>query len=127
MAKGILWGVLATVIGEIALVLLTTLAQEVLFGGISYNTSSNFDIIFGGLATFIAAVLAGVITSKIAGHSTYWPHIIISFLITAETIYLIASDQTNDPIWSDALAGLTLILGIWLGRFLVIQYCKSIA
>lgn len=127
MAKGLLWIVLAAVIGEVALVLLTTLAQEALFDGISYSTSSNFDIIFGGLATFIAAVLSGIVTSIIARRYSYWPHIIISLVITAETTFLIAKGKTGDPIWADALAGLSLILGVWLGRFLVMKYPKTTA
>ncbi|HMB63167.1 MAG TPA: hypothetical protein VKN36_08855, partial [Eudoraea sp.] len=75
MNKGKIWVriILAAVIGEIALVLLTTVAQEVLYNGISYYTSSSSDLIFGGLATLIAAVLAGMVASAIVRGQDYWP------------------------------------------------------
>lgn len=114
--------VLATLVGEIALILLTTFAQEVLFDGIRYSTSSNFDIYVGGFATFLAAIFAGVIVSIINKGKNYIPQIIISTLIFLETTFLISTSRTGDPIWADALAGLSLILGIWLGRFIVRRF-----
>ena len=106
---------LAVLVGEIALVLLTTLAQEVLFNGISYSESSQAELIFGGLATFIAAVLAGYIAALIGGLKNSWPHLIISVLIIIEMSYLISNDLTKDPLWFDMLAGFSLILGVWIG------------
>ena len=111
--------ILATVFGEALLILLTTVAQEVLFDGISYSTSSDFDIYVGGLATFVAAVLAGVAASLIVKGQNHVPQLIITFLISAETTYLIVAGKTTDPIWADALAGLSLVVGVWLGHFIV--------
>jgi hypothetical protein len=111
--------ILATIIGEMALVLFTTVAQEVLFDGIRYSTSPNFDIYVGGFATFIAAVLAGLVASYIVNGNSYVPALLISVLITGETTYLITSEATQDPPWADALAGLSLVLGIWLGYYLI--------
>ena len=65
MKKSLILIILATVVGEIALILLTTFAQEVLFDGISYLYSSNFDIYVGGFMTFLAAVVAGMIAALI--------------------------------------------------------------
>lgn len=120
--KTILRIVFAILLGEITLILLTTFAQEVLFDGISYRISSNFDIYVGGFATFIAAVFAGLIASFINKVKNYIPQIIISFFISVETIFLISSNRTGDPIWADVLAGLSLIIGIWLGHFIVQRY-----
>jgi hypothetical protein len=120
--KKILYIILATLIGEIALVLFTTVAQEVLFDGISYNTSSQFDIVFGGLATFIAAILAGVVATLIVKGKSRWPIFIISIVIVIEMTYLMVSGILTDPIWFDTLAGLSLILGIWLGYFAAKKY-----
>ncbi len=114
--------ILATVVGELALILFTTFAQEILFDGIRYSTSSNFDIYVGGFATFIAAVLAGIITTLINRRWNYIPQTIISILIFIETSFLIFSGKTDDPIWADALAGLSLILGIWLGYLMVKRF-----
>lgn len=117
--------ILATVVGEALLVLLTTVAQEVLFDGISYSTSSDFDIYVGGFATFVAAVLAGMAASLIVKGQNHVPQIIITFLISAETTYLIVAGKTTDPIWADALAGLSLVVGVWLGHFIVQSFFLS--
>lgn len=124
MTKGKKWGliILAAVIGEIALVLLTTVAQEVLYDGINYYTSSPSDLIFGGLATLMAAVLAGMIASAIVRGQNYWPQVIISVIIITEMTYLMASGVLTSPIWFDTMAGLSLLLGIWLGRLFYLKY-----
>ena len=119
--------ILASVLGEIALILLTTIVQEVLFDGISFATSTNIDMIFGGLATFFAAVIAGIIAAAITKASTRIPSIIISMLIVAEMIYLWLSGTLDDPIWLDMLSGLSLIMGIWLGYYVVKRFLKSSA
>ncbi|MFZ1806084.1 MAG: hypothetical protein WAU36_02625 [Cyclobacteriaceae bacterium] len=115
--------VLAIVLGEIALVLLTTVAQEVIYDGISYRSSSLPDIIIGGMLTVLAAVLAGVVASFIGGKENHRPHGFISLLIIMEMTYLISSGLTKDPLWFDILAGLSLVAGVWIG-FLIRRNIK---
>lgn len=107
--------VLAIIGGEIALIIFATMAQEVLFNGISYTTSSFSEIVFGGLATFIAAILAGTVARLIIHGKINLVPLGISVLITLEMTYLIVTDKTGDPIWFDILAGGSLIAGVWLG------------
>ena len=109
----------AIVLGETALVLLTTLAQEVFFDGISLTNSPIHELIIGGALTMIAAVIAGLVTAKIAGKKNYFPSLVISSLIIAETAFLIISSKTVDPVWFDALAGLSLVAGIWIGYIVI--------
>ncbi len=109
--------ILAVVLGECALILFTTVAQEVLFDGIDYFESPLSDIFLGGIATFIAAVLAGMIASLIVLGKTLLPHMIISFIILVEMSYLIALGILNGPFWFDLLGGLSLIVGIWAGHY----------
>lgn len=106
------------VAGEVALVLLTTLAQEVLFDGISYLGSSTITLIAGGALTIVAAIGAGTI-ARVVGRKEYIviPSV-ISVLIIMEMSYLIGAGITTDPVWFDALAGLSLVLGIWFGYFI---------
>ena len=113
--KSLLRIIAAIIGGEIALILLTTVAQEVLFDGISYTASNNFTLIVGGLATFIAAILAGGVARWIAKNPNLIVPILISTLVMIETIYLINAGITNDPVWFDILAGLALVIGIGLG------------
>jgi hypothetical protein len=107
-----------TIVGEIALIALTTVAQEVIYHGISYNGSPTPDLILGGLLTVLAAVMAGVIAAFVGGKTNFWPHIFISIIIMTETFYLISKGVSNDPLWFDIMAGLSLVIGVWVGLLL---------
>ncbi len=109
--------ILAAVLGEITLILLTTLAQEVLFDGIDYYASSMSEIVFGGMATFMAAVLAGMVAAVPVKAMSRIPQLIISIIIVLETTYLMASGSLNGPGWFDLLASGSLIIGVWAGHY----------
>ncbi|MEW7289288.1 hypothetical protein [Aquimarina sp. 2304DJ70-9] len=112
--KQILFAILAIILGEIALILCTTIAQEVLFNGINSHSSIS-TIVFGGFFTFLAAVVAGWVSRIIGRNYTITIPSVISFFILAEITYLIFSGITQDPVWFDILAGSGLIIGIWIG------------
>ncbi|RIA09959.1 hypothetical protein OE09_1805 [Flavobacteriaceae bacterium MAR_2010_72] len=90
---------IAIVVGELLLVLLTTLAQEVLVDGVHLYNSSLADIIIGGGATLLAGAVSGFAAAFIAGRSVKIPHAIISILIVVETTYLILSNKVSGPLW----------------------------
>lgn len=117
MKSPILKILLAIVIGELSLIIFTTVAQEVLFDGISYTDSSRFDLVFGGLATFLSAILAGIVIVLISGRGTLIPPFVISLIIVIETSWLINAQLSGDPVWFDILAGASLIVGVWIGFF----------
>jgi hypothetical protein len=108
--------ILAAVPGEFALIILTTVAQEVLFNGIDSNTSPKFDLVLGGMATFIAAVLAGLLASIIVKGNSLTPHWIISVLILIEMTYLITTGVLTGPLWFEILSGFSLIVGVMAGQ-----------
>ncbi|MCB0655984.1 MAG: hypothetical protein KDC57_07610 [Saprospiraceae bacterium] len=114
--------ILAVVVGEAILVVLTTLVQENLFGGISYTNSSRFDLVFGGAGTFLSAVICGAVSYFLVNARTTIPLWIISTLITAESIWLIFFKGTGDPVWFDLLASLSLLAGVWVGALLVRRF-----
>lgn len=121
--RKILTIVFSAVIGEIALIALTTVAQEVMFDGIDYYRSAPSDVVFGGLATLIASALAGFIASLIVRGNSVVPHIIISVLIFLETLLLIGTGVLNGPLWFDLLSGLSLIPGVWAGHLAARSFC----
>lgn len=112
---------IATVIGEVVLVLLTTVAQEVLVDGVHLKTSSNGDLILGGGATLLAGVITGFIVSLIVGKANKIAHILISILISLESTYLILSNKVSGPLWFDVLSAILLIASIWLGYSLYMR------
>lgn len=113
-SKNILRVIAAIIGGEVVLVLLTAFVQEVLFDGITYSSSSTFDIAVGGFLTFLASIGAGWVCGKI-NKSSIVPAIIMSILVITEMSWLIYHQRTGDPIWFDILAGGSLIIGIWIG------------
>jgi len=108
---------LAVLLGYLALILLTTVAQEVMFNGIDYYSSPRGDLIFGGLATFIAACLSGLVASIMVKGRSLLPHAVISLLILIETTTLITQGVLKGPLWFEALSGLALIIGVYAGHF----------
>jgi len=111
--------VIATIIGEIALIFLTTIAQEVLVNGVYINSSSPADIVVGGTATLLAGMMTGVITTLISSVRYKLPIWIISFLITLETCYLIMTSKTQNPTWFDIISAFSLIVSVWCGYYIV--------
>lgn len=109
--------VLAIVAGEIALILLTTIAQEVFFDGIRFNTSPLSHLIIGGTLTVAAAVLAGFIARLVS--KKYYPVVpaVISLIVILETSWLIAQNVSGDPVWFDVIAGGSLVVGLWVGYY----------
>ena len=120
--KNLMTILLAAIVGEIALAVLTTIAQEVLFGGIDYYISSNFDLVFGGMATF---------PSRRFGRMHRLPDCQKSkFLATLDHIIF---DYRRDglldwygkdfqvPFGSVLRSGLSLIIGVWAGYYFMVR------
>jgi len=107
--------IVAVFAGESMLGLLISIVQENIFGGISFNESPVFDLIFGGIGTFLCAFVSGVAAYLIVDKKTIIPNLIMSILITIESVNLILFSNSKDPFWFDTLAALSLLVGIWLG------------
>lgn len=106
--------IVAILVGEILLVLLTTIAQEVLVDGVYIEHSSVSDLIIGGIATLLAGAISGYVAGYISVKSKI-PFIVISLLITLETIYLITANKTKGPTWFDVISALALIFSVCFG------------
>ncbi|MEZ4811857.1 MAG: hypothetical protein R2819_15985 [Allomuricauda sp.] len=113
----ILLTVLATVIGGLSLVLYTTLSRDIIFRGLSFCTSSNTDLIFGSLATFTSSTVAGFIAALIVVRDNYWPHFLISLFIIGKMFFAVVCDQWSGPMLFESGLQLSLLAGLWLGRY----------
>lgn len=112
---------ISILVGEFLLVLLTTIAQEVIVHGVHLKYSPIQDIIIGGSATMIAGIISGFVAALIVGKSVRIPHIFISFLIGLETMYLILSNKVSGPLWFDILSAILLIGSVWVGYYLLLK------
>jgi len=115
----ILRTVVGIIVGEFSLVILTTIAQEVLVDGVDWQTSSQIDLAIGGVATGLAGVLTGIIASCIGGKNNPWPVRIISVLVAVETTYLIVSGKSGSTLWFSIVSAVALIVSIWIGFYVL--------
>ena len=70
------------------------------------------------MLTPLAAVLAGFAVALIAGTRPYLHVVPMCALIVAETAFLYRRGLVDGPIWFEASAGLSLIVGALLGAYL---------
>lgn len=106
------------VIGYVVMVLLITLVQEVLFGGVSFGESSTGVLLGAGLLTVGCAVVGGWLAARIAGHRPWLVAGIMSALVAAETTALVVTGRVGGPLWFDVLAALSLMAGLFAGAWL---------
>ena len=108
---------IAIIIGEVLLYAGTWFIQERIFHHITYSDSV-LTLIGAGVLTPLAAVIAGFAVALVAGARPYLHVVPMSALIIAETAYLYSRGLVDGPIWFEASAGASLILGAVLGAFL---------
>jgi hypothetical protein len=113
----ILRALAAVAAGEATMVILITLVQESLFGGVSWTRSSPSVLFVSGTLTFLAAVLGGFVAGWIARGFPMLPALLIAAFIPVETTYLILTGRTTDPAWFDVMAASSLVVGLLLGAY----------
>lgn len=115
---------LAIIAGEVLLYAGTWFVQERIFHHVAYSDAAA-TLIGAGLLTPLAAVAAGFAVALVAGIRPYLHLVPMSALIVAETGYLYARGLVDGPIWFEASAGLSLILGAFAGAWLWSQFLAS--
>lgn len=109
--------ILAIVVGYIVFVLGAWVVQESLLGGVSYFDPPG-KLILAGLLTPVSAAIGAVVTLVIAGRRSLLYLLPMSALIVAETTYLYRSGRVDGPLWFEAAAGASLIIGAVVGALL---------
>ncbi|MDY7092701.1 MAG: hypothetical protein SX243_06985 [Acidobacteriota bacterium] len=106
---------LAVVAAYAVMVILITLAQEGLFGGVSLQESAPAELFGAGLLTFLSAVAGGFLVAFLAGRAYRAHGLIMSALVVVETTTLVLTHRLPGPLWFDLLASASLIVGIVAG------------
>jgi hypothetical protein len=101
--------------GYAVMVILITVVQEGWFGGVGWGESSLGVLAAAGLGTFASAVVGGFVGTWIAGGGTRVVANVMSLLVVTETIVTTVDGTLNGPLWFDAMAAGSLIIGIHLG------------
>jgi hypothetical protein len=111
-------GTLAVICGYVVLVLLATLVQEFWLGGVSFRNSSNTTLVLAGVFTPLSAVVAGYVTASIARRWLIAHALPVCLAIAVETTFLYRTGRVDGPLWFEALAGASLIGGVFLGMWI---------
>ncbi|HEX5708147.1 MAG TPA: hypothetical protein VFX96_12670 [Pyrinomonadaceae bacterium] len=111
--------VAAVMVGYVTMVVLITLVQETLFGGVSLQKSSPGVLVAAGAGTFLAAVVGGAVAGLIAPARPQLHALAMCVMVVIETSYLVATGRVGGPLWFDLMAAGSLVVGIILGASLV--------
>ena len=112
---------LAAVAGYAVMVLLITLVQEVIFGGVGYYESSLLVLLVAGGGTVLSGTVGGTLATWIAPNHSPISARIMGLLVVVETTYLMSAGILDGPVWFDVMASGTLILGILAGPYVLAQ------
>lgn len=117
---------LALIAGYTTMILLIFVVQEVIFGGVTYQTTPKPQLLVAGILTTASAFAGGLVAAWIFGKPFYPPALAMCALVVAESTYMISAGRMPGPLWFDVLAASGLLVGILLGAF-VIQRCRPVA
>lgn len=109
---------LAFVGGYAVMIVGITLVQDVLFERAIVGTTPWSSMILIGGGTVGAAIIGGYVAHMIRPSVNYTPQFAMVALTIVETIALITTDISTNPLWFEVAAELSLIAGILGGGFL---------
>lgn len=113
--------VLAVVVGYAVMVVLITLVQEVLFGGVSYHGSSLGELAIAGPLTVLSAVAGGFVAAAVAGRAPLGHALAMGVLVAVEMTALLATGKLDGPLWFDFGAAGSLVVGLLAGAWAWVQ------
>lgn len=118
MIKRFAMFLLATVVGYAAMVILITVVQELIFGGVSYQTTPLLQLLAAGFLTTLSAVVGGAVAASIFGKPWFPPALVMCGLVVLETTYMILANRLPGPLWFDIMAAGSLVFGILVGAYM---------
>ncbi len=114
----------AIVVGYVLFVLGAWVAQEAILGGVSFHDPIEV-LLAAGLLTPVSAVIGGFVTAALAGVRPFFHIVPMCLLITAETTFLYLTGKVDGPLWFEAGAGASLVVGAIVGCWLWRQIRKA--
>ena len=126
MIKRIAVFLLAVLAGYLVMVLLITVVQELIFGGVSFQTTPMPQLLAAGVLTCFSAVAGGAVAARIFGRPWNPPAWAMCGLVVLETAYMTSAGKLDGPLWFDIMAAGSLVVGILVGAY-AIQYLRRTA
>lgn len=116
---------LGVILGYLVMVVLITLVQEVLFGGVSWHKSTLTELVIAGGLTFASAVFAGILATRVVAGKSIIPALIMTGFVAVETSLLIFTGKIGGPLWFDLAGSGSLMVGILVGWYLLGMLTKN--
>lgn len=123
--KGALRTVAGFVLGYALMVVLITLVQETLFGGVALGRTPAVPLVFAGLLTCVAGGIGGALASLIGG-SGRLAALLMAGLVVVETTVLVSTGRLSGPLWFDLLSAGSLIVAILIGAEVFLRVVRSL-
>jgi branched-subunit amino acid transport protein len=96
-------------LGYVVIALLTTLFFEAVMGGIGFTKSSGPELLLAGFFAVVAGLAGGVFARWIGGSPWLVCAGFALLFLTIDTVYVLTSGISSDPLWFDLAASLTLM------------------
>jgi hypothetical protein len=114
--------IFATLIGLSALVLYTTLVQDILFKGVVFCNATGIQLALNTMGILSAGLVTGFLTSLIVVQDNYYPNIVLSMAVLAKVSFFVGCKGMASPLWYDALLGSSLLVGLWVGYYAGVKF-----
>ena len=112
----------STVFGIFALLLFTTLVQDVFFKGTTFCASSVKTLGLKTAALFAAGGVVGFKTFLMVLRSSFLPQLVLSILLVFQLFIVGDCPVHQNPFWFVLLQQLSIIGGLWLGVIGAIKF-----
>lgn len=110
-------GLIAVISGYAVIVAGTILAFEVWLGGIGYYKSPVSVLLIASVAAFISGFAGGFAAAWIGGK----PYLVfaagVAIFLIADSIFVISSGKSPDPVWYDLFGAMTLMAAAIIGGY----------
>lgn len=110
---------LAVLAGYLAIALGNVLTLELLLGGISWTGSSPGELAVATVGAAAAGLAGGWVATVVAGRRPLLHACGVLIPLALDTVWVITSGVSSDPIWFDLGGSLTLMAACVLAGYLV--------
>ena len=125
MIKRVVMFLLAVVAGYVTMVLLITVVQEGMFGGVTFSKTPLPQLLVAEVLTTASAVAGGAVAAWIFGKPWFPPALAVCGLVVLETTYLMLTAGLEGPLWFDILGPGTHVIGLLLGAYAIRRVQRS--
>ena len=123
--KSVLRTAAGFVLGYALMVVLITLVQETLFGGVALGKTPVVPLVLAGLLTCVSGGIGGALATVIGGSGRI-PAGLMMALVVVETTVLLTTGRLSGPLWFDLVSAGSLIVAILIGAEVFLRVVRTV-